>query len=595
METIHIRQFKARYLLASSLFSEKERLDRIVHGVLNSGLETALNERLVSPGEEICIRKIHFPMKLRTTSTDHDLMMQLSVAFTDAIHQAVTGGSHNIIRYTSRVGALVDFAVGITQADFSRVWAWRQLGFVPSGQILSIDAAACSLVKAMLSNPQHILPVIGTLARSRVLGQLAKRMQPNHWEALAEAVLSFHGADPHEVFRHTTFPGLKTENSGESETVTKRWWQVARRIMHRSAIGLELIRMPRVFAGDVIPVTALSAFTALDGEPGLFNGDPKTGAALVRAVAAVIEKVMGGGEPQILPGRTGLGRQTRISSNRDRADSTNTGTGLHEEENETLRSSGTKPLSGPAGYPEQQMPPPPDALSSYMELRQRKTPEMDLMLIHTHNGAHGRKAERSPSNSQAAWQENIGQTPGEESLPVAAEEHALESLRKIGTTRFGGLLFLINVLSRLYIITEINQSLFSEQRPMGWSLHQLALAVTGEAADDPAVLAFCGIRPGDLLPWQDEPPPNETEKTIIMGWRERIVEELKYRLKWESMSGSKIIHRICWRTARIIADPGWFDIIFSLTDVSVDLRRGALDLDPGYVPWLGVVMKFTYE
>jgi hypothetical protein len=29
--------------------------------------------------------------------------------------------------------------------------------------------------------------------------------------------------------------------------------------------------------------------------------------------------------------------------------------------------------------------------------------------------------------------------------------------------------------------------------------------------------------------------------------------------------------------------------------VSTDIRRAALDLDPGFLPWLGVVIKFTYE
>ena len=33
----------------------------------------------------------------------------------------------------------------------------------------------------------------------------------------------------------------------------------------------------------------------------------------------------------------------------------------------------------------------------------------------------------------------------------------------------------------------------------------------------------------------------------------------------------------------------------SLDDVSTDVRRVGLDRDPGYVPWLGVVVKFVYD
>ena len=47
--------------------------------------------------------------------------------------------------------------------------------------------------------------------------------------------------------------------------------------------------------------------------------------------------------------------------------------------------------------------------------------------------------------------------------------------------------------------------------------------------------------------------------------------------------------------AAIVADPGWLEAHFPLSTVSIDLRRAGLDLDPGYLPWLGVVVRFVYE
>jgi hypothetical protein len=29
-------------------------------------------------------------------------------------------------------------------------------------------------------------------------------------------------------------------------------------------------------------------------------------------------------------------------------------------------------------------------------------------------------------------------------------------------------------------------------------------------------------------------------------------------------------------------------------EVSIEIRRGGLDRDPGWVPWLGVVVRFRY-
>jgi hypothetical protein len=48
------------------------------------------------------------------------------------------------------------------------------------------------------------------------------------------------------------------------------------------------------------------------------------------------------------------------------------------------------------------------------------------------------------------------------------------------------------------------------------------------------------------------------------------------------------------RRAELRIDPGWIEARFDLDDVSIDVRRAGLDLDPGYLPWLGAVVRFTY-
>ena len=51
---------------------------------------------------------------------------------------------------------------------------------------------------------------------------------------------------------------------------------------------------------------------------------------------------------------------------------------------------------------------------------------------------------------------------------------------------------------------------------------------------------------------------------------------------------------VCRRPAEVVADPGWFEVRFPAGGASTAVRRAALDLDPGFVPWLGVVVKFVY-
>lgn len=49
------------------------------------------------------------------------------------------------------------------------------------------------------------------------------------------------------------------------------------------------------------------------------------------------------------------------------------------------------------------------------------------------------------------------------------------------------------------------------------------------------------------------------------------------------------------RAARVRADPSHVDVHLRLAEVDLELRRGGLDLDPGWLPWLGRVVRFHYD
>ena len=70
---------------------------------------------------------------------------------------------------------------------------------------------------------------------------------------------------------------------------------------------------------------------------------------------------------------------------------------------------------------------------------------------------------------------------------------------------------------------------------------------------------------------------------------------LRARLPGASDRGDPaLLLSVCRRHAVIHADPGWIDVDLRLDEVSVDVRRAGLDLDPGYLPWLGCVVRFRY-
>ena len=75
----------------------------------------------------------------------------------------------------------------------------------------------------------------------------------------------------------------------------------------------------------------------------------------------------------------------------------------------------------------------------------------------------------------------------------------------------------------------------------------------------------------------------------------RCAAALHARLPHLELPAGDVLLFVTARPAVIVADPGWIEAHYSLDSVDTGLRRAALDLDPGYVPWLGVVVRFVYE
>jgi hypothetical protein len=176
----------------------------------------------------------------------------------------------------------------------------------------------------------------------------------------------------------------------------------------------------------------------------------------------------------------------------------------------------------------------------------------------------------------------------EECREAEAEGEAPAEIRKRAVTRFVGLLFLLGPAGELGLPDEILNRF--PRRPFVWAMHQLALALVPAAEDDPAVLAFSGLLPDARPPATLEAPPSDAEREVLASF----VAAIDARLA-ELLEIRHPIPFVCERQAEIVADPGWIEVRLSLRDVSTGIRRAGLDLDPGWIPWLGVVVRFVYE
>jgi hypothetical protein len=94
-----------------------------------------------------------------------------------------------VVRYTSKVRALIEMAGCVGRGDFGHVWAWRQLDLWGASDRVSSVEATREVVRVLVREPTLIVAVLGTLAVRGELSRLAQEFEPKYWMALADAAL----------------------------------------------------------------------------------------------------------------------------------------------------------------------------------------------------------------------------------------------------------------------------------------------------------------------------------------------------------------------------------------------------------------------
>ena len=225
---------------------------------------------------------------------------------------------------------------------------------------------------------------------------------------------------------------------------------------------------------------------------------------------------------------------------------------------------------------------------------------------------HSAERDETPRTSLSAPSENRGTHQNSERTALHASETEpisngvttsdqaphLADVGLIAQTSAGGLMYLLNLIARTELSDRVMHDHRLTQRGLRWTLHQLAVDLLALAPDDPAALAFAGLLPDGLPPNHEEEMPNDVELQAIDEWRASLVADLRTalgnRLALADSSDQALIDWVCWRDAWIAGDPGWIEVHFALENVSNEIRLAGLDLDPGWIPWLGVVVRFIY-
>ena len=149
------------------------------------------------------------------------------------------------------------------------------------------------------------------------------------------------------------------------------------------------------------------------------------------------------------------------------------------------------------------------------------------------------------------------------------------------STQQGGVFYLLNFLN----LPRIQDALLSEpvtrDFPSAWGwLWQLAVAM--EWQPEPGVenlfALFCGY---------DQ--PEQLRQLPVMP-------QMRDLLQWgRQRYGTALFNRDIFAVPALIeTDACHVDAFYALDHVNLDVRRVGLDIDPGWLPWLGKVVKFHY-
>lgn len=189
------------------------------------------------------------------------------------------------------------------------------------------------------------------------------------------------------------------------------------------------------------------------------------------------------------------------------------------------------------------------------------------------------------------------------STPAALPHHRASTLDLGLPTAAGGLFFLLNALSRVGIAQAMEGGLaWAHPRFVARTLLRLA-ARAGVEEHDPVVTWLAGeaggAQPDTVLvhfdpawwPSNVPSPPHRdscTEAYLVRAWH-------------------LAVRRWCWRMGRIPAaeivrrEAIWsvnrtdLDVTLPMDTADIRVRRAGLDLDPGWLPWFGRVVRFHYR
>ena len=573
----------------------RHRLDALVGDLRDQALEDAL-AAVDDPGLT-CIRVVEVaPVIVRWTASDRDLVSTWATAIGRAVADARDSATaESMVHYPSRVAILLDVVISLLAGDPARRWAWDLAGVGPGAA--STSAAT-----------RHRVRVAGSGGRQ---GTTSSRSPEPTAQDVVDAAFALAEEAPHAV------PALVVD--------------VARRRLLGAMVDALGGGALAALATRAVGWLSSPAVTGAD-DTDLPVGAPAAtvAAALARLVRERSEVLAAAVSAGLLPGQAPSGtRESPAPPSRLVSESPAPGTGRAPEGRDAGDAAWPGFSSGDdvarvaatlAALAVVEVEPAyagqPVGRAAAALLRRGGAPPTLTASPPPFRSAESDDATADPPGTR----ESGGHGAGGDPLESRTVDHGVGHVdpdpppppktlaESVASSAWGGLLFLLWLVAE----TDLPARVVAEPERFGTGLrrvlHRLGAELMRRAAPevppdprDPALLAFCGLAPGADPPEPPEASPGARVEDSADGWLEdeagRLVALLSSRLE-DPHSAPRTEQRLMLATlrrrSRVRVEQGWVDVELDLDEVSTELRRAGLDLDPGHLPWLGLVVRFRY-
>jgi hypothetical protein len=517
---------------------EPEEVPQMLRHIAADRLGNALRENPLPSGDWY-VRRIDVAAELDPERPLSALETDWADRIVTALRVSLRDGSSNVVRYVRPEAAVDDLLAGLATARFEHVWAWQQVGLLKAGdpEPHSDAAAVCLLVLGRLPHGRvaalaRLVDGVGVPALHRLLGTRG-------W---------------------VTAAALVAAESGVS-------WTPSREPRPVEDLASQDLADPEVMDRPLAQALAAS-IVATGGLATAFRGSSlRPDAQALQAWAMLAIAAM---DPSLLR------RESRLTL-------------LVEEVGRRLRPVATPGLatgraSAPPGLPGTRRP---ATIPVTTGSGHDPAPVQGRSIAHPDPAS--RPGAQDPTRVDASA---TARTEMESSLNEPSQDPVTDAGFEGATSRWGGLLFLLNSAAGAGLPDLLDAPPFLT-RPTPWVMRELGLALVPAALDDPVLMAFAGAPAGP-----PQQPPDKAERRAIRkcarSWAAATARRLG-RDEAGDESDAELVQRISRRFAVIAQEPGWVEVGLRLDEVDVAVRSAGLDVDPGWVWWLGHVVRFRYE